>query len=207
MTARRLARLAYPLSVTALIAVIGVLAGLLVIGVLPNLASMVDESRATASPSRTPTPTSPMAAGPIQIEMSPDADCGACHVSAGGTVGINPIPVMAHPIEGWSDCTACHADDRLVKTAPGHSGLHKSECLTCHREPDSGTAAPPRPHHLVTGQACVSCHGSKAPLPTDMAGRTNCWLCHPGVEFNDLFGATDDAAPAAPSASSIPPNR
>jgi hypothetical protein len=28
---------------------------------------------------------------------------------------------------------------------------------------------------------------TEAPLPTDMAGRNNCWLCHSGTEFEDLF--------------------
>lgn len=203
MNPRTLARFLYPLSVTLLIAFIGVLAGMLLIAVLPELAGMAEESRATASPSISPAPTSPMAGGPIQIEMSPDADCGACHVDVGGIVGTNPIPVMAHPLEGWRECTACHADDRLVKSAPGHSGLHKSECLTCHQEPGAVTAAPPRPHHLVTGQACVACHGSRAPLPTDMQGRTNCWLCHPGAEFDDLFGSSDQALPRS---SPVAPN-
>jgi hypothetical protein len=121
--------------------------------------------------------------------MPSDADCGACHLDSSGVVGIRPIPVLAHPLEGWRDCTACHADDRLVQTAPGHSSVHKSDCLICHKVPSAEGSAPPRPHHLVTGATCISCHGSKAPLPTDMAGRTNCWICHPGEEFSDLFGS------------------
>jgi hypothetical protein len=119
--------------------------------------------------------------------MTADADCGACHLDATGNVTTKLIPPLAHPLEGWKDCTACHANDRLVKTAAGHSSLHKEQCLACHSVPSAEGTAPPRPHHLVTGATCASCHGKEAPLPTDMAGRTNCWICHSGTEFADLF--------------------
>jgi len=109
---------------------------------------------------------------------------------------------MAHPLEGWRDCTACHANDRLVKTAPGHSSLHRADCLVCHKPPAPGTTPAGRPHHIPTDQPCIACHGKTAPLPTDMAGRSNCWVCHAGTEFEDLFGTQ---APSASSASTSPP--
>jgi hypothetical protein len=136
---------------------------------------------------------------PMSVVMGPDADCSACHVSPDGGIGAVAIPALAHPLEGWRDCTACHADDRLVQTAPGHSSLHRTDCLVCHKAPVLTGSPPPRPHHIVTGAPCVSCHdNSKAPLPTDMAGRTNCWICHSGAEFNGLFGSPSPSAEFAP---------
>jgi predicted CXXCH cytochrome family protein len=95
------------------------------------------------------------------------------------------MPVMGHPLEGWSKCTACHAPERLVDTAPGHSGIHASECTVCHK-PGNLPVPLSRPHRDNQNVACLSCHGSKAPLPSDMAHRREavCWLCHrlPAVE-------------------------
>jgi len=172
-----------------LIAAILIVGAFVLMTALPELLREIAGPSPSPSPSpaATPTATSPMALAPIGIAIPADADCSACHLETSGVVGTRPIPVLAHPLEGWTDCTACHADDRLVQTAPGHSGLHKADCLTCHKVADPEATAPARPHHLVTGQTCVSCHGVDAPLPTDMAGRTNCWLCHPGTEFDTLF--------------------
>lgn len=200
MITRPLARFAYPLSVSVLLAAILTVAGFLMIAALPELVGMLGDARPTPSPTASPAPTSPMPGGPNQVAMSPGADCGGCHVGAGGAVGVNPIPVMAHPVKGWTDCTACHADDRLVKTAPGHASLHKADCLVCHKAPDTVSTAPERPHHLVTGQTCVTCHGSNAPLPTDMQGRLNCWICHPSQEFEGLFGSPNGSPSPLPSA-------
>lgn len=192
MTGRTAARHAYPIGVSLLLAAILLVGGFVAIVALPELLSVANRP-GPAEPTSTPNPTSQMG-GAIGIAIPPDTDCGACHLDPNGLVGTRDIPRLAHPLEGWRDCTACHANDRLVKTAPGHSSLHKADCLTCHKVPASDESAPPRPHHLVTGKACLECHGvTEAPLPTDMAGRNNCWLCHSGTEFEDLFrrpGAT-----------------
>ena len=86
---------------------------------------------------------------------------------------------MGHPLEGWSRCTDCHAPERLVDTAPGHSGIHASECTVCHK-PGNLPVPLSRPHRENQNVACLSCHGSKAPLPSDMTHRKEavCWLCH-----------------------------
>ena len=201
-----IARHGYEVSVALLVAAILVVGGFVLVMAVPDAARILGNpsvaSWANPSPSPTPEPTSPMALGPNGIRMSPDADCGACHLDPNGAVTTRSIPQLAHPLEGWKDCTACHADDRLVKTAPGHSGIHKADCLACHKVPSAEGSAPPRPHHLPTGATCVSCHGKQAPLPTDMSGRTNCWICHPGTEFQDLFGgplATTLPAPSIPA--------
>jgi len=178
-------------------------AALLLLVAVPGLTRPADDG---ATPIGSPAAGASSSAGahgsitPIMVAMGPDADCGACHVSPDGGVGIIAIPALAHPLEGWGDCTACHADDRLVKTAPGHSSLHRADCLVCHKAPVLTGSPPPRPHHLLTGAPCLSCHDSKtAPLPTDMAGRTNCWICHYGTEFDPLF------ASPAPSGAAPPP--
>jgi hypothetical protein len=182
--------------------VFAVAAAVLLVGAIPELARLGLGDPGGGAPqtgSATASPGIPGSRAPAMVLMSPDADCGACHLDAGGGVTTPVIPVMAHPLEGWRDCTACHANDRLVKTAPGHSSLHKADCLVCHKPPAPGTSPAPRPHHIPTDQPCLACHGKTAPLPTDMAGRSNCWICHSGTEFDDLFGTP------APTTSTSPP--
>jgi hypothetical protein len=157
-----------------------------------------------------------MALSPIGIQMPKDANCEACHVTSSGTVGTKPIPKMGHPLLGFRECTACHKPNGLVQTAPGHSSLHKDDCLVCHRPADpvvgagaSASIAPMRPEHMGGDKPCTACHGvdSHAPLPENMKGRDNCWICHNGAEFKYLFesaspGATPDISPgASPTAS------
>lgn len=200
MTPPSAARYGYPVGVGALLAAICLVGGILLLVALPDLRLAGGPPAASPTPAPRPTATSPMALAPIGIPMSPDADCGACHLDPTGLVGTKQIPPLAHPLEGWKDCTACHADDRLVDSAPGHTGLHKADCLVCHEVPSAAGTAPPRPHHVFTDQPCVTCHGSTAPLPTDMSGRNNCWICHTGTEFDDLFGEPGAPAPTLPSA-------
>jgi hypothetical protein len=149
-----------------------------------------------------------MALSPIGIQMPKDANCEACHVTSSGTVGTKPIPKMGHPLLGFRDCTACHAPNGLVQTAPGHSSLHKDDCLVCHRPADpavgagaSASIAPMRPEHMGGDKPCTACHGvdSHAPLPENMKGRDNCWICHNGAEFKYLF---ESASPGASPGSS-----
>lgn len=112
------------------------------------------------------------------VAVGDKADCTACHKTENGTLGIAVTPALAHPLQGWTHCLACHADARLVPTAPGHRGFTEDQCLACHRQQGQGNA-PSRPHHVYPGQDCTSCHNGKtAPLPKDMAGRNSCWLCH-----------------------------
>lgn len=115
---------------------------------------------------------------PGEIRMPEDADCAACHVTTTGIVGVKTIPALAHPIHGWTECTSCHANDRLVNTAPGHTGIHADQCLVCHQE--SSQRAPTPRHPTLPDSDCLACHGSLAPLPSSMADRprTLCWLCH-----------------------------
>ena len=181
--------------------VVATVAAILLVGVIPELARLNEGGTPTESsgPGGTGAAGALGTRAPIMVAVGSDANCGACHVDANGGVGTKTIPPLAHPLEGWRDCTACHADDRLVKTAPGHSSLHKDDCLICHAAPILTGSAPPRPHHVVTGAPCISCHGSTAPLPTDMVGRTNCWICHYGTEFNGLFGSPSPSVGPAPS--------
>ena len=187
MTTSRFERYGYRLTVSVLIAAIGLVGGFLLAAWLPEVTGRADQP--VASPTTTAAPTPAPAAGsvPIGLQVMPDTECMACHLDSSGAIGAARATVLAHPLEGWKDCTACHADDRLVRTAAGHSGIHKSDCLACHKVPDAEGTAPPRPHHLVADATCVSCHGTEAPLPTDMTGRNNCWICHGGEEFDELF--------------------
>lgn len=107
------------------------------------------------------------------------ADCSGCHATAGGAIGLASIPKMGHVLEGWSKCGSCHAPSRLVDTAPGHSGIHATECTVCHQAGDL-PAPLSRPHRENQNQACLTCHGKTARLPSDMTHREEsvCWLCH-----------------------------
>jgi len=200
---RPVARYGYPVGLGLLLLSIALVGTFVVVTALPELVRLAaGPGVPAASPTASPSP--PSAMSPIGIGMPEDADCGACHLDATGNVGTKEIPRLAHPLEGWKDCTACHADERLVESAPGHSSLHRADCLTCHSVPSTEGTPPPRPHHLVTGTSCGTCHGSdapgsQAPLPTDMAGRNNCWLCHSGTEFDELFNEPAQTLPPLPS--------
>jgi len=137
----------------------------------------------TLAPTKSPDASGGIAMGGAIIPAG--AECAGCHLTDAGGVGLRPIPVMGHPLEGWGACTSCHARERLVETAPGHSGIHASECTVCHKAGDL-PAPLSRPHRENQNVACLSCHGTIAPLPTDMRHRKEaaCWLCHrlPTVE-------------------------
>ena len=210
MIGRFLHRHAYRLSVAALLLAIGGISGFLLVVAAPDLAGLVKWSQAPAAVSPAPTPgssaTSAMALSPIGISMPSGTDCTACHLTTDGVVGTKAIPAMAHPLWGWQNCTACHATGSLVASAPGHSSLHKDECLICHRAPDAAASASPapfRPEHMGGNLPCTSCHGvdQHAPMPENMKGRgDNCWICHNGPEFKYLFESPGPSTAPAPSA-------
>jgi hypothetical protein len=195
---------------TAALLVVGIVAlgSFLVLVAVPDIAGQT-ALVPTPTPEPTASPRSGMALSPVGIEMPADADCDACHVTTTGTVGTRQVPTMAHPLAGWGNCTACHSLGSLVITAPGHSSLHKEECLICHQtQADAGTAtqAPLRPEHMGEGGAlCTSCHGvdEHAPMPESMKGRgDNCWICHNGPEYTYLF---EEASPADDAGTSPSP--
>jgi hypothetical protein len=154
-------------------------------GASPSVASDASPIAGRASPT---TPgTSPPAPGAsltapalaATLEMPAGADCLGCHTTAAGGVGTATVPPIGHPLAGWTSCTSCHANDSLVKTAPGHTGIHADQCLLCHTA--TTPAAVDRPHSARQDVPCLSCHGKTAPLPDSMKNRseTTCWLCHP----------------------------
>jgi hypothetical protein len=215
MTRNMFVRFAYPVTILALVAGILILGGFLASVALPDIirtGSAASPSAglggvAGASPSASPAPSSGMGDSPVGIQIPSDANCTACHITTSGGVGVKDIPLLAHPLKGFADCTACHNPAGLVKTAPGHSSIHANQCLICHHEnPNlaSMSAPPMRPEHMG-GQACTTCHGvdKHAPLPSDMAGRgDNCWICHNGPEFQYLFDSPAPGWSAAPRPSS-----
>jgi hypothetical protein len=168
-----LRRYGYQLSLAVLVGLIGLVGVFVLVVVLPDMQAA--NVAPTATPSVTPTAPSVVMSW---VNLPPDADCAACHQTQSG-VGVVAVPRIAHPLRGWTDCTACHANDRLVTTAPGHGGIHATDCLVCH-EPAELPAPLSRPHRELQNQECLSCHGITAPLPEDMAHRTEsvCWLCH-----------------------------
>jgi len=167
------------LAFVVLAAVILVAGGFVLAVVIPDAqraAALLEDPSSSASPSGSPSPSADVM---TWLGMSADSDCAGCHVTEGGTVGLRPVPAIAHPLKGWTECTGCHASDRLVATAPGHTGIHAEDCLTCH-QPGDLPAPLSRPHRELQNNACLDCHGPTAPLPSDMAhrGESVCWLCH-----------------------------
>jgi hypothetical protein len=205
---RALARYAYPAAVSVLLFGIVAVGAFLVVMAGPDLAKVALAPQPTPEPTAAPSPTpgSMMALSPIGISMAPGSDCQACHITEEGSLGTREIPVMAHPLWGWRDCTACHTTGSLVASAPGHTSLHKDDCLVCHqtRTETGDTSAPPlRPEHMGTDKPCIAGHGidEHAPLPEEMAGRENCWICHNGEEFTYLF---EEQAPGSPAPAGEP---
>jgi hypothetical protein len=166
--------------VGALSAAIGLMLGFMVVNIAVPELKLAGIIAAAGTPvaSASPTATPPTMMGNAIIPGN--ADCGGCHLTGEGGVGLRPMPVMGHPLEGWTKCTNCHAVGRLVETAPGHSGIHATECTICHKPGELPTPLS-RPHRETQNVACLSCHGTdKAPLPADMKHRKEsaCWLCH-----------------------------
>ena len=179
--------------IAALVLLLGIVAvgSFLAVVAAPELGRLAAGVNPTPAPSPLASPLSPMALSPVGIEIPEGADCGGCHTTD-DTIGTKPIPVMGHPLWGWRDCTACHSTGSLVRSAPGHSGLHQDQCLLCHESrSDAGKSPPPlRPEHMGTDKPCTACHGVEehAPLPDAMAGRGDrCWICHNGPEYRYLF--------------------
>lgn len=117
------------------------------------------------------------------LKMPADADCAGCHVIDDGTIGLAPIPAIAHPVDGWRRCTACHSAERLVTPAPGHDGIDSVACLSCHTV--ETPAGPPRPHGMDRNQGCLECHETeRVHVPESMLDRPDefCWLCHQATE-------------------------
>lgn len=141
----------------------------------------------TVSPTPSATPTSSTVAV-MRVPIPADSSCKDCHTA--GAVSVPDVPVMAHPLTGWNNCTACHGTKKLVATAPGHRGIHRETCLMCHQPlSDAAIKALPRQHKLYPGKQCIDCHtpGGSAPLPHTMDGRKNCWICHVSAKNQDLF--------------------
>ena len=179
-----ISRYGYWTAVGILSVAIAVMAFLIVVEIaIPELRSAgvfaaAGAPAASGGPIVSPQPSTEIRMG--GAVMPANAQCAGCHLNGTGTIGLDAIPVMAHPLEGWSRCTNCHAPEKLVDTAPGHAGIHASECTVCHKPGDLPTPLS-RPHRENENVACLSCHGTAtAPLPADMTHRkeATCWLCH-----------------------------
>jgi hypothetical protein len=162
---------------------IALLVAINVVAVGALLATVVLD-QVTASPpghpaQQEPSPSASADLMPMGLAHIPTSNaCILCHQS-GGSAGLKVVPAIGHPLEGWRQCTACHTDDKLGRTAPGHVGIAETECLNCHKVAQPG---PPitQPHSVLQDQHCLDCHGSFAHLPTSMASRdeNSCTLCH-----------------------------
>ena len=162
------------LLIVANLLAVGVLAAVIVIGVI---GSPINQP-AQLLPSPTPTfGLMPMGSAHIPTTNA----CILCHETAGQ---VKAVPPMLHPVEGWRRCTACHGNEALGRAAPGHEGIAEEECLNCHRTAPVGPAIT-RPHVELQGQGCLACHGGVAHLPSSMATsrEDECVLCHQPAEL------------------------
>ena len=160
-----------------------IVANLLVVALLA--VTLVINLVGSATPGH-PAQLEPSAAASASPELMPmglahiptSSSCLLCH-ETGGEAGLKPIPAIGHPIEGWTRCAVCHTDERLGRTAPGHTGIPETECRNCHKVAPEGPDIT-QPHSQLQDQHCLDCHGSYAHLPTSMVGKNQdeCWLCH-----------------------------
>lgn len=129
-----------------------------------------------------PSPTATFGLMPMGSAHIPTTNaCILCHETAGQ---VRAVPPMLHPVEGWRRCSACHGNEALGRTAPGHEGIPEEECLNCHRTAPAGPAIT-RPHAELQSQRCLTCHGGVAHLPSTMATsrEDECVLCHQPAEL------------------------
>src|SRR4051812_10848466 len=103
MMLRLLRRFAFQISLIVLTGLIGIGGLFVLVVVVPDLQA----GNATASASPAASPTAP-ALAMSWINLPANADCAACHQTESG-VGVRTVPKIAHPLRGWTDCTACHA--------------------------------------------------------------------------------------------------
>ena len=169
--------------------ILAMLGGLIGGGVAVGAVIMIISGQQQVVVAPTPEPLPSASGNPVAGVMDQiKGDCTACHADPKGGVGTKPIPPIGHPLEGWATCTSCHGQGSLVATAPGHTGIHATQCTICHT---AQTAAADMRPHGGQNKNCLECHGKTAPLPDSMKNRaaTTCWLCH---------RASDQAPPEIP---------
>lgn len=86
-------------------------------------------------------------------------DCLQCHDLSGA-----PASEITHPVIGREDCLSCHGEGvgTTSKLAGNHVDYTNDECALCHFPSAvaaaESTATQERPHIVIGGNACVSCH-------------------------------------------------
>jgi hypothetical protein len=128
-----------------------------------------------------------------RIDNIDERPCKSCHTDhKGRDMDIVRLDrdTFAHdltdyPLKGRHraiSCSACHADGRKFREAPG-------QCVDCHRDDDT--------HHGAMGKACADCHDEKSwretgfdhaktdyPL-TGKHREVGCDACHPDRRYRD----------------------
>ena len=80
-----------------------------------------------------------------------------------------------------ASCTSCHANDRAREDGAGPLGDPRGPVPRLpHGDDPRGRGPTPL---VAANSKCLSCHGTIAPLPASMKGRSRstCWLCHQGT--------------------------
>jgi hypothetical protein len=141
----------------------------------------------------------------------------ACHAAQWKFVGLNAPKVrelsappkvpskgvpnsIPHPVTNRTDCTICHAKDKVRPYPDNHTSFKPDMCASCHKPvlqevapaatpaptqaAPTGAGGPPAiPHDLVGRDNCLACHnpeGGIKPAPKDHVGRAveMCQVCH-----------------------------
>jgi nitrate/TMAO reductase-like tetraheme cytochrome c subunit len=119
---------------------------------------------------------------------------------------------VPHPITARTDCTLCHATDKVHPWPEDHNGFSADLCTQCHTAPAGegdaapAVAAPTIPHQLAGMDQCDQCHSADGmkPVPDNHTSFTldQCLLCHKPAGSEP--GGTAPSATATPGASSGP---
>jgi predicted CXXCH cytochrome family protein len=96
---------------------------------------------------------------------------------------------IPHPIEGRSDCLACHKAGGAAKAPPAtHASYTNSMCTSCHKlaaaaaqptqAPAQATQAPAQPTQAPAQPTAAPAATGPASIPHTLDGRQDCLLCH-----------------------------
>ena len=138
-------------------------------------------------------------------------NCALCHTPEGWkssadalVAGATSIP---HPVEGRTDCRACHGTDGQMPIPADHKGRTNDVCQICH----VAAPAPAILHPAEGHESCLQCHGSgqvaQFPVQTHREyGGDTCGICHdpagvvPVAITHSLEGRADCLTCHAPQA-------
>jgi hypothetical protein len=154
------------------------------VGYLPTTITASPGKEVTPPPERHSTALSAIPVLSTEGVTSLLSDCTSCHQVGDESMAVRQFPPIPHRVEGWEECSFCHAPARLAPPPEGHTGVPDMLCQACHKV--STTSPPSLGHVLWRDKTCSSCHRTSLDLPVshEDRGDLTCALCHepPKVE-------------------------